>query len=206
MNRYPLWKYAIIVVALLIGTIYTLPNFFGEAPAVQVSSGKVTVKVDSGMVGRVEQALKAAGIQADFVQFDGNSVKARFGDTDTQLKAKDVIGKAVNADPADPGYIVALNLLSRSPQWLTSLHAFPMYLGLDLRGGVHFLMQVDMKAALTKKAEALTGDVRSLLREKNIRHAGISRDGNNVVIAFRDAETMNAARGVLTDAVTDVLW
>lgn len=138
MNRYPLWKYAILLVALLIGTLYTLPNLFGEAPAVQVSSNKVTVKVDSAVQERIGAALKEAGIQADYVQFDGNSVKARFGDTDTQLKAKDVINKALNADAAEPSYIVALNLLSRSPQWLSSLHANPMYLGLDLRGGVHF--------------------------------------------------------------------
>lgn len=206
MNRYPLWKYAMLIVALLIGTIYTLPNFFGEAPAVQVSSAKVTVKVDSAMVGRIEEALKSAGIEADFVQLDGTSIKARFADTDTQIKAKDVIAKAVNRDPADPSYIVALNLLSRSPQWLAKLHAFPMYLGLDLRGGVHFLMQVDMKAALTKKADALTGDVRSQLREKNIRHAGISRDGNSVVVAFRDAQTLESARRLLTDSLPDVQW
>jgi preprotein translocase subunit SecD len=206
MNRYPLWKYAIIVFALLIGFIYTLPNFFGEAPAVQVSSAKVTVKLDASMAQRVEQALKEAGLPADFVQFDGSSVKARFASTDIQLKAKDVISKAVNANPADPTYIVALNLLSRSPLWLAKLHAFPMYLGLDLRGGVHFLMQVDMKAALTKKAEALTGDVRTLLRDKNIRHAGISRDGNNVVIAFRDVENQTAARDLLSTQLADFLW
>ncbi|MGE4053015.1 MAG: protein translocase subunit SecD, partial [Piscinibacter sp.] len=157
MNRYPLWKYAILLVALLIGLIYTLPNFFGEAPAVQVSSGKATLKVDAALVPRVQQAIQSAGLEADFVQLDGTSVRARFKSTDTQIKAKDAIDKALNPDPADPSYIVALNLLSRSPQWLTSLHALPMYLGLDLRGGVHFLMQVDMKAALTKKAEALTG-------------------------------------------------
>ncbi|MCY4745103.1 protein translocase subunit SecD [Pelomonas sp. UHG3] len=206
MNRYPLWKYAILLVALLIGTLYTLPNFFGEAPAVQVSSGKVTVKVDASMQERVEAALKAAGVQADYVQFDGNSVKARFSDTDTQIKAKDAISRALNPDTADPSYIVALNLLSRSPQWLTALHANPMYLGLDLRGGVHFLMQVDMKAALTKKAESLTGDVRTLLREKNIRHAGISRDGNTVVVAFRDAAQRTAAQAVLKDQLSDIVW
>lgn len=181
MNRYPLWKYAILLVALLIGTLYTLPNLFGEAPAVQVSSAKATIKVDAALGARIETSLQEAGIKADFVQFDGNSIKARFGDTDTQLKAKDVISKALNPDAAEPSYIVALNLLSRSPLWLSSLHANPMYLGLDLRGGVHFLMQVDMKAALTKKAEALTGDARTMLRDKNIRHAGISRDGNTVL-------------------------
>ena len=206
MNRYPLWKYAILLVALLIGTLYTLPNLFGEAPAVQVSSAKVTVKVDTAVQARIEATLKAAGVQADYVQFDGNSIKARFGDTDTQLKAKDAISKALNADPADPTYIVALNLLSRSPQWLSAARAFPMYLGLDLRGGVHFLMQVDMKAALTKKAEALTGDVRTMLREKNIRHAGISRDGNTVLVAFRDAEQRTAALDVLKNQLPDVTW
>ncbi|WP_397534376.1 protein translocase subunit SecD [Roseateles sp.] len=206
MNRYPLWKYVTLVVALLIGLIYTLPNFFGEAPAVQVSSAKATVKVDADLRQRVEEVLGSAGIKPDFVQLDGNSVRARFSDTDTQIKAKDAISKAVNRDPADPSYIVALNLLSRSPQWLTSLHAFPMYLGLDLRGGVHFLMQVDMKAALTKKVESLTGDVRTLLRDKNIRHAGISRDGNNVIVAFREAESLNKAESLLTEQIVDVQW
>lgn len=206
MNRYPLWKYVILVVAFLGGLIYTLPNFFGEAPAVQVSSGKATLKLDASMTARVEQALAQAGLKADFVQFEGNSVKARFTDTDTQIKAKDAIAKALNPDAADPSYIVALNLLSRSPVWLTSLHALPMYLGLDLRGGVHFLMQVDMKSALTKKAESLTGDVRTLLRDKSLRHAGVTRDGNNVEIRFRDRETLTTARNLLSDQLTDLQW
>ena len=206
MNRYPIWKYAILVIALLVGLIYTLPNLFGEAPAVQVSSGKATVKLDRALATRVEQALTGAGLQADFVQFEGSSIKARFRDTDLQLKAKDVISKELNPDPTDPTYIVALNLLSRSPAWLTSLHAMPMYLGLDLRGGVHFLMQVDMKSALTKKAEALTGDVRTLLRDKNLRHAGVTRDGNNVEVRFRDRETLTAARNLLSDQLPDLLW
>jgi len=206
MNRYPFWKYAVLVVALVVGLLYTLPNLFGEAPAVQVSSAKATLKLDSSLSTRVSQLLAAASIKADFVQFEGNSVKARFADTDTQLKAKDAISKALNTEPTNPSYIVALNLVSRSPQWLTSLHALPMYLGLDLRGGVHFLMQVDMKAALTKKAEALTGDIRSLLRDKNLRHAGITRDGNNVEVRFRDRETLAAARNLLSDQLPDLLW
>ena len=163
MNRYPWWKYTILAIALVIGLLYTLPNLYGEAPAVQVASGKATVKVDSGLVPRIEDALKAAGLSADFVQFEGNSVKARFGSTDDQIKAKDAIAKALNPDANDPSYIVALNLLSRTPTWLQRINAQPMFLGLDLRGGVHFLMQVDMKAALTKRAEALTGDIRTLL-------------------------------------------
>ncbi len=206
MNRYPWWKYAILAVALLVGLIYTLPNFYGEAPAVQISSGKVTLKLDASLVPRVEQALAAAGVKADLVQFDGNSVRARFADTDTQIKAKDAISKALNPDPSDPSYIVALNLLSRSPQWLASLHALPMYLGLDLRGGVHFLMQVDMKAALTKRAEALTGDVRTLLRDRNIRHAGISRNGDTVDVRFRDAATRSQALALLAEQLPDLQW
>ncbi|HKX39831.1 MAG TPA: protein translocase subunit SecD, partial [Burkholderiaceae bacterium] len=206
MNRYPAWKYAIIAIALLIGLIYTLPNFFGEAPAVQVSSGKATLKLDAALAPKVEGILTQAGLKADFVQFDGNSVKARFGDLDAQRKAKDAIGAALNPDPNDPSYIVALNLLSRSPQWLTKLHALPMFLGLDLRGGVYFLMQVDMKSALTKKAEALTGDIRTLLRDKNLRHAGITRDANNVEIRFRDRDTLTAARNLLADQLPDLLW
>ena len=206
MNRYPLWKYAMLVIALLIGTLYTAPNFFGEAPAVQVSSGKATVKVETALVGRVQAALTAVGVNADFVALEGTSVRARFVDTDTQIKAKDAIAKALNADPTDPQYIVALNLVSRSPQWLAQLHALPMYLGLDLRGGVHFLMQVDMKSALTKKAESLTGDLRILLRDKSIRHAGISRDGNTVAVQFRDKVSLDSARRLLNDQLPDLVW
>jgi preprotein translocase subunit SecD len=206
MNRYPWWKYLMLGVALVIGLLYTLPNFYGEAPAVQISSGKATVKLEAAMVNRIEGVLAQAAVKADFVQMDGNSVKARFADTDTQLKAKDAISKALNPDPANPSWIVALNLISRSPTWMASIHALPMYLGLDLRGGVHFLMQVDMKAALTKKAEAFTGDVRSLLRDKNIRHAGISRDGNDVVVRFRDRAVLTQAQALLSEQLTDLQW
>ena len=206
MNRYPAWKYALLVIALLVGLIYTLPNVFGEAPAVQVSSGKATLKLDASMAPRVQEILTKAELKPDFVQFEGNSVKARFGDLDAQRKAKDAINAALNPDPANPSYIVALNLLSRSPAWLTSLHALPMFLGLDLRGGVYFLMQVDMKSALTKKAEALTGDIRALLRDKNLRHAGITRDGNNVDVRFRDRQTLTAARNLMADQLPDMQW
>jgi preprotein translocase subunit SecD len=206
MNRYPLWKYALLAIALLVGLLYTVPNLYGEAPAVQVSSGKATLKLDAASATRVQQALTQAGIAADFVQFEGNSVRARFADTDTQIKAKDAISRALNPDPADPQYIVALNLLSRSPEWMARVRALPMYLGLDLRGGVHFLMQVDMKSALTKRAESLTGDIRLLLRDKNIRHAGVTRDGNAVDVRFRDAATAQQALGVLSDQLPDLQW
>jgi len=206
MNRYPTWKYALLVIALLVGLVYTLPNFFGETPAVQVSSGKATLKLDAAMAPRLAEILAKAELKPDFVQFEGNSVKARFADLDAQRKAKDAINAALNPDPTNPSYIVALNLLSRSPGWLTSLHALPMFLGLDLRGGVYFLMQVDMKSALTKKAEALTGDIRTLLRDKNLRHAGITRDGNTVDVRFRDRETLTAARTLLQEQLPDLQW
>ncbi|PZU41548.1 MAG: protein translocase subunit SecD [Acidovorax sp.] len=204
MNRYPVWKYAILVIVLLIGALYTLPNFFGEAPAVQVSSAKATLKVDAAVQQRVEDALKAANVASDSIVFDGNSVRARFDTPDNQLKAKDAIEKALIPDPSDPSYIVALNLVSRSPDWLTALHARPMYLGLDLRGGVHFMLQVDMQAAITKKIESYAGDLRSALREKNIRHGGIGREGQAVDIRVRDEATLTAARNLIADQFPDL--
>ena len=204
MNRYPVWKYAIILIALMLAGLYTLPNFFGEAPAVQVSGLKSANKVDAATVARVEQALKDAGLTAEQVSLDGNSVRARFAGTDTQLKAKDAIQKALIPNPAEPAYVVALNLLSRSPAWLTALNAQPMYLGLDLRGGVHFMLQVDMQAALTKKAESLAGDLRLVLREKNIRHGGISRNGQSIEIRVRDQATLDAATRLVQDQFPDL--
>ncbi|MBP6321291.1 MAG: protein translocase subunit SecD [Giesbergeria sp.] len=204
MNRYPVWKYAIIVVALLVGILYTLPNFFGEAPAVQVSSAKATVKVDAAVLARVQAALDEAGVTTDLIGLEGTSVRARFDTPDTQLKAKDAIQKALVPDASDPMYIVALNLVSRSPAWLTAINAAPMYLGLDLRGGVHFMLQVDMQAALTKKAESYAGDIRTVLRDKNIRHGGISRNGQNIDIRVRDEAMQTAARNLIADEFADL--
>ena len=204
MNRYPVWKYAILVVALLVAIIYALPNVFGEAPAVQISSSRSAIKVDLTTVTRVEEALKAASITPDAVALDGVSIKARFSSTDTQIKAKDAIQKALNPEGSEGVYIVALNLLSRSPAWLTALHASPMYLGLDLRGGVHFMLQVDMEAALTKKAESLSGDLRTVMREKNIRHSGISRNAQIVEIRFRDSQSLAAAKALIQDQFPDL--
>jgi preprotein translocase subunit SecD len=204
MNRYPLWKYLIILVALVVAGLYTLPNFFGEAPAVQVSSGKVTTKVDAMTLARVQEALKGANLAPDLMEMEGGSVRARFGSTDTQFKAKSVIEHALNPDPQDPAYVVALNLVSRSPAWLTALHAKPMYLGLDLRGGVHFTLQVDMRAAITKKLDSLAGDIRLALREKDIRHGGVSREGDSVEVLAHDADTLEAARRVIADTQPDL--
>jgi len=204
VNRYPVWKYVVIAIAIAFGLIYTLPNFFGESPAVQVSSGKATVKVDESVLARVESSLEAAKIPHTGVQLDGASVKVRLQDPDTQLKARDALIRALNPDATDPTYIVALNLLSASPQWLASLRALPMYLGLDLRGGVHFLLQVDMKAALNKRIEATVGELRGLLRDKNIRHAGIVRNGDAVEVRFRDEASADRARTVIADGNADL--
>jgi preprotein translocase subunit SecD len=206
MNRYPLWKYAIIVVALLLGGLYTLPNFFGEAPAVQVSAAKAIYKVDAALQTKVVQALKDAAIEPTGLSLENNSLKVRLADTDSQLKAKDVIQKALVPDPEVAPYVVALNLISRSPQWLTSLNAAPMYLGLDLRGGVHFMLQVDMAAALSKKIDSTAGDLRSVLREKNIRHSGISRNGDTIELRLRDTATLEAARNLIKDQFADVTF
>ena len=204
MNRYPLWKYVIVAFALMIGFIYTLPNFFGESPAVQVSSAKATIKVDLKTLERVEGSLKDAGIAHNGTFLDASGVKVRLNDTGTQLKAKDLLEKTFNPDATDPQYVVALNLLSSSPQWLTNLHALPMYLGLDLRGGVHFLLQIDMKGALTKRLDSMSADLRSLMRDKNVRHGGINREGERITLRFRDEETRNKARIALEDNQPDL--
>ena len=205
MNRYPVWKYAIMLIVLLVAMVFTLPNFFGEAPAVQVSSAKATVKLDAAVQQRVEEALKAAGVAPDAISFEGGSIKVRLDSTDNQLKARDAIQRALVPDAADPYYIVALNLLSRSPTWLGNLGAQPMYLGLDLRGGVHFMLQVDMAGALTKRAESLSGDLRLALRDKNVRHAGISRDGQTIQVKAGDEQTARAIQNVLTDQFPDLV-
>ena len=199
MNRYPVWKYAVIMIVLLVAVLFALPNFFGEAPAVQVSSAKSNIKVDAVTQTKIEEALKTAGLKAESCSLDAKSIKFLFKDGETQQKARDAIQKTLVPDPTSPTYVVALNLVTLSPKWLTSIGAAPMYLGLDLRGGVHFMLQVDMPAALTKKTESLTGDIRSALREKNARHGGVSRNGPNIEIRFRDQETLAAAKKVIAD-------
>ena len=204
MNRYPLWKNLTVLVALVLGLLYTLPNFFGEAPAVQVASVKATHKVDLKLMNQVEAALKAASVAPQGVYLDLNSIRVRLADTDTQLKAKDAIEKALNPVPADAAYSVALNLVSNSPNWLTGIHALPMYLGLDLRGGVHFLLQVDMRGALTKRLDSTAADLRTLLRDKNLRHGGISRGGELVNVLFRDTETRDKAKQAIAASQPDL--
>ncbi len=204
MNRYPVWVYATVAVALVLGILYTLPNFFGEAPAVQISSAKATVRIDTDTLGRAEAALRRANLEYTGSQLDTNTIRIRFADTDAQLRARDVVDSELNPAKDDPSYTVALNLVSRSPAWLTAIHALPMYLGLDLRGGVHFLFQVDMRGALTKRLDSYTGDIRTQMRDKRIRHTGISREGQTIVVKFRDAETRAQARRLILDNLPDL--
>ncbi|MEQ1527456.1 MAG: protein translocase subunit SecD, partial [Gallionella sp.] len=198
MNRYPLWKYVLIALTLLAGLIYTLPNFYGESPAVQVSPLRASLKVDQALLERVSGILKSANINPDMIALEGNSVKARFTDTDTQLKAKDTLHSQLGDD-----YVAALNLLSRSPSWLTSLNALPMYLGLDLRGGVHFMLQVDMATALNKSLDATTGDIRTALREQNIAYAGVTREGKVLSVKFREASERAKAELEMSQRFSD---
>lgn len=200
MNRYPLWKYLIIAVALAIGLLYSAPNIFGEVPAVQVSPLKAALKVDPALMGRVEQALAGAGIEAKGALLDPTSIKVRFADPDTQIKAKDAIQKALGED-----YVVALNLLPNAPRWMIAINALPMYLGLDLRGGVHFLLQVDMQGALTKAADRYASDIRQELREKEIRYGGITRDGQSVQVRFRDEATRDKAQAAIERSSPDLI-
>ena len=208
MNRYPVWKYVLIVLVLLFGALYTVPNFFGESPAVQISSAKATSKLGPDAVGLASQALEKAGVRADNVFYEdlGNNgtVRVRFASTDLQFKAKTVLEQALNRDPLDPSYLVAFNLLPNTPIWLQSLHALPMYLGLDLRGGVHFLMQVDTKAVIAKRIQGVQTGMRALLVEKHIRFAGISRDGDVIDIRVRDQEIRDAVRAVLSAQMADL--
>ena len=201
MNRYPVWKYLLIAIALLLGALYTAPNYFGESPALQVTSGRSTINVTSATTTLVEDALKRAGIPTTATSLEGSghstSVRARFAGTDEQFRAKLALERDLNRDPANPDYIVTVNLVKNTPAWMQKINALPMNLGLDLRGGVHFLLQVDTRAVLDTKVKGIQASVRSQLRDNNVRHAGIERVGNNIEVRFRDAETRAAARNVL---------
>ena len=199
MNRYPLWKYIVVLAVILLGVLYSLPNLFGESPAVQVSTSKNSVKIDTALLSRVERTLKDEQIAFDALFLDAGGIKVRFANTDTQIKAKDALQSHLGDD-----YVVALNLLSRSPTWLRSLGALPMYLGLDLRGGVHFLLQVDMKAALDKAAERYVGDFRASLRKERITYLGVNREGQVVQVKFKAAADLDAARKVLSKEYPDL--
>ncbi len=201
MNRYPLWKYITVLVALIIGILYTAPNFFGETPAVQVSSAKVTQKVTTQTMGQVEDILRQNNIAFSGTYFQQNgpagTVRVRLANTDAQLKARDVLDNALNPVKDDPSYTVALNLLSASPDWMSAIGANPMYLGLDLRGGVHFLLQVDMQGALTARYESLTTDIRSILRDARVAVESVNNADSRITATFATEQDRNKAQDVL---------
>ena len=207
MNRYPLWKYIVILIAIVFGLIYTAPNFFGESPAIQISSAKSTVKIDTQMMDQVERLMKDNGLQTDGLYFEADgmhsTVKVRFADTATQFKAKEVLERSLNTDAEDPTYSVAFNLLPNTPKWLQALHAMPMYLGLDLRGGVHFLMKVDIDAAVNARIQGIQTSARNLLRENNIHYSGLVRVRDTVELQFEDADTRHRAEVLLGKAMPD---
>ncbi|NHZ90659.1 protein translocase subunit SecD [Massilia sp. CCM 8733] len=210
MNRYPVWKYILIVIALLLGALYTAPNYFVESPALQVTTGSSILKITNSTSEQVEAALKAAGIAHDGVTLDGNenstSVRARFATTDAQFKAKLALERALNRNPAEPDYIVTVNLVKNTPQWMQALRALPMNLGLDLRGGVHFLMQVDVAATTETKIKSMQQSVRSLLLKKEeARHSGIDRVGQNIEVRFDDAARRAKARAIIGADSPDLL-
>lgn len=210
MNRYPLWKYLTVLAAVLIGILYTLPNFFGESPAVQIAGAKSTVKVDNQVLERVQEILKHDNIPTTGAYFEQNgpaaSVRVRFATTDLQLKAKDVIEKALDQDPSNPSYTVALNLVSASPNWLSAVGAHPMYLGLDLRGGVHFLLQVDMHGALTGRLDSLASDLRTNLREAGIKNASVDRSELTIVAKFDSDNDRDAALSDLRRRMPEIAF
>ena len=199
MNRYPLWKYILVLTVLLLGLLYSLPNIFGESPAVQITTAKTSNKLDPALLGKVEETLQQENIKIDAIFMDSTGVKVRFSDADTQIKAKDVLKNNLGKD-----YVVALNLISRSPSWLTNLHARPMYLGLDLRGGVHFLLQVDMKAALDKASDRYVGDFRASLRKERISYSGVTREAQSIEIKFTDPKELVKAQKIISNEFPDV--
>ncbi|QDC43496.1 protein translocase subunit SecD [Methylophilus medardicus] len=201
MNRYPIWKFVLIGTVFIIGLLYTIPNFFGESPAVQISPAKSSLKVDQALLQKVEDTLKLANIPFDGLFMDASGVKVRLANTDTQLLAKDKLVGNLGKD-----YTVALNLVPQTPNWLQSIGAKPMYLGLDLRGGVHFLLQVDMKAALDKAAESTVGDFRMALRKEKINYYGIERQGQVVVVKFESEAEATKARNLLAKDFSDLTY
>jgi len=209
LNRYPIWKYVLIVVALLFGALYTIPNFYNLSPALQINSARATIKVDSVLESRVESALKVANLNNTGIFFEVHGtqgvVKVRFVDPDTQFKAKEVLEKELNPDQTDPAYSVTFNSLSNTPTWLQSIRALPMFLGLDLRGGVHFLLQVDTNGILNKRLQGMQASIRTSLRDKGIRHVGMERSSGQITIKFTDPVALAKAKDLITQQQPDAL-
>ena len=197
MNRYPLWKYLLIALTLAVAAIYALPNLYGVTPAIQISTNRQSVVINQETERRVAQALQDANIKTDGMFIAGGSLKVRVSDAD-KINARDAIDNVLGE-----GYIVAQNQIANSPDWLAKIGANPMFLGLDLRGGVHFTMQVDMKAALEKALDRNAGDVRRTLREQKIRSGTIRKSGNSLLVPFQDQADLDKAYPELQKLFTD---
>ncbi|HDM8034800.1 protein translocase subunit SecD [Vibrio fluvialis] len=200
LNRYPLWKYLMVVFAIAISALYALPNIYGEDPAIQVTGAR-GASVDMSTLDAVTKALDTAHLSHKSIALENGSILVRFNDTDTQISARDVISEALGSDK-----IVALNLAASTPDWLESIGAAPMKLGLDLRGGVHFLMEVDMDAAMEKLIGQQEEAFRSELREEKIRYRAIRPLANSVEITLRDAEQVDQARKALESKHRDMTF
>lgn len=188
MNRYPLWKYLLIAFLVIISCIYTIPNFYGETPAVQISTNRQAITIDDALAQKINSALKTANIQTDGEFFDGGSLKVRFHSTEEQIKARDVIDQTLGE-----GYIIALNLIPNTPVWMSQINARPMFLGLDLRGGVHFTMQVDMAAAKQKTLERIAADARRDATKQKLAIGQIQQTADSVIIPFSNTQDAQAA-------------
>ena len=200
MNQYPKWKYGLVLIAIFIGLIYSVPNFFGESPAVQIMPPKTSDKLDLSILASIEGSLKEANLPFDGIVQEPNGIKIKFANPDNQLKAKDILQNALGAN-----YVIALNLVSKSPSWLSKIGAIPMYLGLDLRGGVHFLLQVDMKAASEQAAESNLNDFRMTLRKERISYIGASRLNEIVKLQFDSQEDLEKAKKLIKVNYPDLM-
>ncbi|HHJ20843.1 MAG TPA: protein translocase subunit SecD, partial [Gammaproteobacteria bacterium] len=192
MNRYPMWKYLLIIAITLVGLLYALPNLYPEDPALQISPASSEPLDEAALQARIKPILIKNGIEPKSMSGDEDKLLLRFGDTETQLKAFNLV-----KDSLDSNFVTALNLAPATPDWLRGLNAKPMYLGLDLRGGVHFLLEVDMKAAINKANERYQVDYRNSLREKKIRYLGVVKDTDSLLIKFRKAEDREKGMAVL---------
>ncbi|MDO4694030.1 MAG: protein translocase subunit SecD [Eikenella sp.] len=198
MNRYPIWKYLLIALTIVVAGLYALPNLYGETPAVQVSSSRQSQPVNETTQQAVTQALEEAGIRHQGMFIADGSLRVRLANEEEQSKARDAIERKLGS-----GHIIALNLIANTPDWMSRLGANPMFLGLDLRGGVHFTMQVDMKAAIEKTLDRIAGDFRRQLRQDKIRTGSIRKEGQTLVVPFQDEATLQAALPKLRQQAPD---
>ena len=187
MNRYPLWKYLLIVVLVALSCLYTIPNFYGETPAVQISTNRQAIQINDDLAQKINGALTQAKINTDGQFFDGSSLKIRFHTEEDQIKARDVIDNSLGE-----GYIIALNLIPNTPVWMSQIGARPMFLGLDLRGGVHFTMQVDMEAAKQKTLERIAGDIRREAKKQKFTISDAKITADKVIVPFQNAADAQA--------------